>query len=125
MARGLSGEAEPVLIDALSSGEAYFSAQSYRSSALLGMIVYETISEAPRNFGRRRCPGKGWFGLWSSRAASAVKLFCAVDVFFTECFDDGILAPWARRTARLDLLVHHLGLALGGRPAASFARRLN
>ena len=33
-------------------------------------------------------------------------------------------APSARRTARLDVLVHHLGLALGGRPAASFARRL-
>ena len=29
-----------------------------------------------------------------------------------------------RRTTRLDDLVHHLGLALGGRPAASFARRL-
>jgi transposase len=35
-----------------------------------------------------------------------------------------VLAPWARRTARLDHIVHHLGLALGGRPAASFARRL-
>jgi hypothetical protein len=43
---------------------------------------------------------------------------------FTERFDDGILAPWAGRTARLDLVIHHLGLALGGRPAASFARRL-
>jgi transposase len=43
---------------------------------------------------------------------------------FTERFDDGLLAPWARRTARLDHIVHHLGLALGGRPAASFARRL-
>jgi hypothetical protein len=43
---------------------------------------------------------------------------------FTERFNDGALAPWARRTARLDLVVHHLGLALGGRPAASFARRL-
>jgi transposase len=32
--------------------------------------------------------------------------------------------PRARRTARLDELVHHLGVALGGRPAASFARRL-
>ncbi len=32
--------------------------------------------------------------------------------------------PWARRTARLDEIVHHLGLALGGRPAASFAQRL-
>lgn len=43
---------------------------------------------------------------------------------FTERFDAGVLAPWARRTARLDGLVHHLGLALGGRPAASFAKRL-
>jgi len=32
--------------------------------------------------------------------------------------------PWARRTARLDELVHNLGLALGGRPAAGFAKRL-
>ncbi len=43
---------------------------------------------------------------------------------FAERFDDDMLAPWARRTARLDYIVHHLGLALGGRPAASFARRL-
>jgi transposase len=43
---------------------------------------------------------------------------------FTERFTDGVLAPWARRTARLDYVVHHLGLVLGGRPAASFAQRL-
>lgn len=43
---------------------------------------------------------------------------------FTERFGDGVLAPWARRTGRLDYVVHHLGLVLGGRPAASFARRL-
>src|SRR5260370_21322929 len=43
---------------------------------------------------------------------------------FAERFDQDVLAPWARRTARLDHIVHHLGLALGGRPAASFARRL-
>jgi hypothetical protein len=30
----------------------------------------------------------------------------------------------ARRTSRLDDIVHHLGLALGGRPAAMFAKRL-
>src|SRR5829696_6131781 len=42
---------------------------------------------------------------------------------FAERFDADVLAPWARRTARLDHIVHHLGLALGGRPAASFARR--
>ncbi|QDM15538.1 hypothetical protein FNL56_06160 [Tardiphaga sp. vice304] len=34
------------------------------------------------------------------------------------------LAPWARRTIRLDFVIHHFGLALGGRPAAKFARRL-
>lgn len=43
---------------------------------------------------------------------------------FTERFDADVLAPWARRTARLDYIVHHLGIALGGRPAASFAQRL-
>jgi hypothetical protein len=43
---------------------------------------------------------------------------------FAERFDQDVLAPWARRTARLDDIVHHLGLVLGGRPAASFAQRL-
>jgi hypothetical protein len=43
---------------------------------------------------------------------------------FAERFSADVLTPWARRTARLDCLAYHLGLALGGRPAASFARRL-
>jgi transposase len=43
---------------------------------------------------------------------------------FTERFLEGVLAPSARRTTRLDCIVHHLGLALGGRPAACFAKRL-
>ena len=33
-------------------------------------------------------------------------------------------SPFARRTERLDVIVHHCGLALGGRPAARLARRL-
>ena len=53
---------------------------------------------------------------------------CGADLcgrrIFAERFEDGVLAPWARRTGRLDYVIHHLGLALGGRPAASFARRL-
>jgi hypothetical protein len=36
--------------------------------------------------------------------------------------DPDTLAPWVRRTTRLDFVVHHLGLALGGRPAAYDAR---
>ncbi len=43
---------------------------------------------------------------------------------FTERFDADVLAPWARRTARLDQIVHYLALSLGGRPASSFAKRL-
>ena len=43
---------------------------------------------------------------------------------FTERFADHVLAPSARRTTRLDCIVHHLGLALGGRPAAGLAKRL-
>lgn len=36
----------------------------------------------------------------------------------------GGMARYGRRTQRLETIVHHLGLALGGRPAASFADRL-
>ena len=37
---------------------------------------------------------------------------------FTERFAEGVLAPSARRTARLDSIVHHLGLAVGRRQAS-------
>jgi transposase len=50
-------------------------------------------------------------------------VLCGLQIF-TERFADGVLAPSARRTRRLDCIVHHLGLALGGRPAAGFAKRL-
>lgn len=43
---------------------------------------------------------------------------------FAERFGDDIVRPMARRTARLDTLVRHLALALGGRPAARFVDRL-
>lgn len=35
-----------------------------------------------------------------------------------------LASTWSRRSGRLDGLVHHLGLALGGRPGAVFANRL-
>lgn len=43
---------------------------------------------------------------------------------FAERFEDGAIRERARRTERLDCIVHHLGLAIGGRPGSSFARRL-
>lgn len=44
--------------------------------------------------------------------------------FFAERFGGDVLACHARRTSRLDCIVHQLGLVLGGRPAARFAQRL-
>jgi transposase len=43
---------------------------------------------------------------------------------FAERLGDAVAGRSARRTFRLDAIVHHLGLALGGRPAAALARRL-
>jgi transposase len=43
---------------------------------------------------------------------------------FAERFGEKIVPLRARRTSRLEYIVHHLGLALGGRPAASLAKRL-
>jgi transposase len=43
---------------------------------------------------------------------------------FAERLETAVARPFARRTSRLEGLVHHLGLALGGRPGQSFARRL-
>jgi transposase len=45
-------------------------------------------------------------------------------VIFAERFGDDIVSPYARRTARLQAIIHHLGLALGGRPGQGLARRL-
>lgn len=43
---------------------------------------------------------------------------------FAERFASDVLPAFARRTGRLDRIVHHLALALGGRPGESLARRL-
>lgn len=54
-----------------------------------------------------------------ARRFRCVTVMCGRRIF-TERFDDGALAPWARRTARLDLLVHHLGLPwVAARPRVS------
>jgi hypothetical protein len=43
---------------------------------------------------------------------------------FAERLESGITRPYARRTTRLQQLVHCLGIALGGRPGQGMARRL-
>jgi transposase len=48
---------------------------------------------------------------------------CARKIF-AERLDKSIAVPFARRTTRLESVVHRLGLALGGRPGQSLAERL-
>ena len=43
---------------------------------------------------------------------------------FTERLPEVVPGAYARRSCRLELLAHHLGLALGGRPSERFAARL-
>ena len=45
-------------------------------------------------------------------------------MIFAEPLADSVAPRGARRTVRLEGIVHHLGIALGGRPAAALARRL-
>ena len=54
---------------------------------------------------------------WCDAAACGRKIFA-------ERFPDDVLPAFARRTSRLEQIVHHLGLALGGRPGAGLAQRL-
>lgn len=54
---------------------------------------------------------------WCDAVLCGWRIFC-------ERFGDTILARYGRRTERLETIVHHLGRALGGRPAAAFALRL-
>jgi transposase len=48
---------------------------------------------------------------------------CPVKVF-AEQFDPAVAQRFGRRTERLEGIVHHIGLALGGRPGQRTARRL-
>ena len=49
---------------------------------------------------------------WCDAVLCGRRIFC-------ERFDDSILTRYERRTQRLETIVHHLGLALEGRPVIS------
>ncbi len=59
----------------------------------------------------------------SVRRFRCVEASCRRRIFAERVAGRGV-SPFARRTERLDVIVHHCGLALGGRPAARLARRL-
>jgi transposase len=48
---------------------------------------------------------------------------CSTRIFAEHLAGD-VAPPFSRRTSRLERIVHHLGLSLGGRPAAELAERL-
>ena len=48
---------------------------------------------------------------------------CRREIFAERLVSDAARA-WGRRTMRLDGIIHHIGLALGGRPGQAIARRL-
>jgi transposase len=87
-----------------------------------------TVSRRVHSHYRRRVRDLPLSGLMVDLVVIARRFRCDAVLcgqqIFTERFPEGVLAPSARRTSRLDGIVHHLGLALGGRPAAVFAKRL-
>ena len=104
--------------------------QSPRASTLVprGSVADDAVNDlggiliAMRFAGvTNQCPCGTISGRIHSRYSRRLAVLCGRPIF-TERFGADVLAPWARRTARLDHIVHHLALALGGRPA-SFARR--
>jgi len=87
-----------------------------------------TVSRRVHSRYFRKVSGLQWSGRWLCLHLLARRFFCDAPGcerrIFAERFNDTIVAKRARRTARLEGLVHLLGLALGGRPASGFAKRL-
>jgi transposase len=88
-----------------------------------GTVSLRVHSRYHRRVGNMPLSGRSVKLLVVARRFRCDAVLCGRQIF-AERFADDALAPWARRTARLDHIVHHLGLALGGRPAASFSQRL-
>jgi transposase len=90
-----------------------------------GVVSGRVHSRYPRRLADLPIAGRRVVLTLQARRFRCVTVPCERRIF-TERFDDKILKPWARRTTtRLDRIVHCLALALGGRPAVSFARRLS
>ena len=115
-------------VDALSDGDSTVitirATSAFSACPSCGAISDRVHSRYPRRVADLPIAGQRVVLVVHARRFCCDALRCARRIF-TERFDDNILKPWARRTARLDQIVHCLALALGGRPAASFARRLS
>lgn len=93
------------------------------SCPLCGTASGRVHSRYERRVSDLPCGGRGVLLRIVARRFRCLAPHCRRRIF-AERFQDGILPPRSRRTTRLECIVHHLGLALGGRPGASFAKRL-
>ena len=114
-------------VDALSDGDSTvitLRATSVNSPCpSCGVVSGRIHSRSPRRLADLPIVGRRAVLMPHARRSRCEADLCGRRIF-AECFDGDILKPWARSTARLDQIVHCLALAVGGRPAASFARRL-
>jgi transposase len=94
------------------------------SCPLCGTVSNRAHSQYPRRLADLPIAGRPAVLVLQARRFRCEEVPCERRIL-TERFSDNILKPWARRTAQLDQIVHCLAIALGGRPAASFARRLS
>ena len=115
-------------IDSVNGGEDVLvvTARSTAAKApcpLCGVVSHRVQSHYVRQPSDLPCAGRRVRLRLLVRRFRCVALSCPRKVF-AERFDTRVLAERARRTVRLEEIVHHLGLAMGGRPGAGFARRL-
>ncbi|MEO9338755.1 transposase family protein [Mesorhizobium sp. SB112] len=86
-----------------------------RMSRTVRSRYYRQVADLPLSGRRVRL-------LVRTRRFTCDAVLCGRQIF-SERFGD-VLPSYARRTGRPEHLVHHLALALGGRPAALFAQQL-
>ena len=99
------------------------SAVDCRACPLCGRVSGRIHSRYLRTIADLPCSGRRVQIQLKARRFVCETPFCRRQIF-NECFDEEGVTERSRRTSRLECIVHHLGLALGGRPAAGFARRL-
>jgi transposase len=93
------------------------------SCALCGVVASRVHSRYLRRLGDLPVAGRRSELILRTRRFFCDNSDCPRRIF-AERFD-GVVERRARRTSRLDEVVHCLAIALGGRPAAALSRRLN
>ena len=115
-------------VEGISADDTTVVVTARRSSAVAACPRCQGISRRVHSRYVRRvsdlpCAGRGVHLRLIARRFRCEQPLCRQRIF-AERFEEGIVPTRSRRTARLDGIVHCLGLALGGRPGASFAKRL-